>query len=169
MDWLQIVLRVIHIGAGIFWVGSATFLLVFVEPTMHALGPQGGPFMAHMSQVRKMPVIIAYSAILTIAAGIWLYWRDTDGFDLDIITTSVGIGFTVGALAAIVAFVVGLTMVRPRVERMGALGGAMATAPPTPQQVQEMGQLQGTLRSISLFNEGLLIIAVVAMASARFL
>lgn len=169
MDWLHIVLRVVHIGAGIFWVGSATFLLVFVEPTVHALGPQAGPFMAHLNQARKMPTIIAGSAILTIGAGIWLYWLDTNGFDLDIITTPVGVGFTVGALAAIVAFVVGLTMVRPRVERLGELSGAMASGSPTPQQVEQMSGLQGTLRSISIFNEVLLVIAVVAMVSARFL
>jgi uncharacterized membrane protein len=169
MDWLQIVLRVIHIGAGIFWVGSATFLLLFVEPTVRALGPSGGSFMAHMSQVRKMPRIIAVSAIVTIVAGIWLYWRDTGGFEPDIITTGPGIGFGIGGLAAIVAFIVGLTMVRPRVERMGALGGAMASGPPTPEQGQEMGALQRSLRSISIFSEVLLAIAVVAMASARFL
>lgn len=169
MDWLQIVLRVIHIAAGIFWVGTATFLLVFVEPTVHALGPSGGSFMAHMSQVRKMPSIMAVSAILTIAAGIWLYWRDTDGFEPDIITTGPGIGFGIGGLAAILAFVVGLTMVRPRVERMGALGGAMASGPPSPEQAQEMGALQRNLRSLSIFNEVLLAIAVIAMASARFL
>ena len=169
MDWLQIVLRVIHIAAGILWVGSATFLLIFVEPTLHALGPQGGPFMAHMTRARKMPVIIMVSAVLTIAAGVWLYWRDTGGFEPDIITTGPGIGFGIGGLAAIVAFVVGLVMVRPRVERMGELAGAMASGTPTPEQGQEMGALQQSLRSISVFNEGLLLIAVIAMASARFL
>ena len=169
MDWLQIVLRVIHIGAGIFWVGSATFLLVFVEPTARALGPSGGSFMAHISQVRKMPRIIAVSAIVTIVAGIWLYWRDTGGFEPDIITTGPGIGFGIGGLAAIAAFIVGLTMVRPRVDRMGALGGAMASGAPTPEQGQEMGALQRSLRSISIFSEVLLVIAVVAMAVARFL
>jgi hypothetical protein len=65
--------------------------------------------------------------------------------------------------------VIGLGMVRPRVERLGALGGAMATGPPTQQQVQEMTALQGTLRSISTLNLVLLGISVVAMASARFL
>ncbi len=169
MDWLQIILRVIHIGAGIFWVGSATFLLVFVEPAVHAVGPAAGPLMAHMSQVRKMPMVISVSAILTIVAGVWLYWRDTAGFEPDIVTTGPGIGFGIGGLAAIVAFVVGVTMVRPRVARMGALGGAMASGSPSPEQVQEMGTLQRSLRSISIFNEVLLVIAVIAMASARFL
>ncbi|HEX2025591.1 MAG TPA: hypothetical protein VHH92_04260 [Actinomycetota bacterium] len=169
MDWLQIVLRVVHIAAGIFWVGAATFLLVFVEPTMHALGPQGGPFMRHMTAVRKMPTVIAVSAVLTIVAGIWLYWRDTGGFEPDVIATGPGIGFGVGGLAAILAFVLGLTLVRPRVERMGALAGAMASGSPSPEQAQEMAALQRKLRSISVFNQVLLVIAVIAMATARYL
>lgn len=169
MDWLQIVLRVIHIGAGVFWVGSAAFLLVFVEPTMHELGPQGGPFMTHMIEKRKLPVIISISAVITIAAGIWLYWRDTNGFDLDIITTSVGIGFTVGALAAIAAFVIGVGVVRPMVVRMGAMAGAMAGGQPSPQQMEEMGTLQRKLRNLSIFNMGLLAVAVIAMSAASYL
>jgi hypothetical protein len=142
---------------------------VFVEPTVKELGPQGGPFMAHMNEKRKLPVIISISAILTVLAGLILYWRDSDGFDPDWITSAPGLALTVGGLAAIAAFVIGIGVVRPRVERLGALGGAMATAPPTQQQVQEMTSLQGTLRSISILNIVLLTIAVIAMASARFL
>jgi hypothetical protein len=167
MDLLQIVLRVIHIGAGIFWVGSATFLLVFVEPTMNALGPRAGAFMAHLNTARKMPQVIAVSALLTIAAGLALYWRDTSGFDPDLISTPFGIGLTVGAITAIAAFVIGLTMVRPRVERLGALGAAAGSGTATPDQLEELGTLQRSLRSISILNEVLLVVAVVAMVSAR--
>ena len=169
MDWLHIVLRVIHIGAATFWVGSAAFLHFFIEPTVRDLGPQGGSFVAHMTARRRLPVIIAISGVLTIGAGIWLYWRDTNGFDLDIITTSVGIGFTVGAVAAIFAFVLGFAVVRPLVVRMGGLGQAMASGQPSPAQIEEMGSIQRRLRSISTLNVVLLLIAVVAMASARYL
>ena len=168
MDWLQIVLRVIHIGGAIVWVGSSAFLHFFVEPTVRELGPQGGPFMAHMMEKRKVPVVISISAVLTIAAGIWLYWRDTR-FDLDVITTPPVIGLTVGAVAAIIAFVIGLAIVRPKVVRLGSLGQAMASGQPSPQQIEEMGALQRSLRSISTLNLILLAIAVIAMASARFL
>ena len=169
MDWLHIVLRIVHIAAAIFWVGSSVFLHFFVEPTMHSLGPQGGPFMTHMMQTRKLPVFISISGVLTILAGLALYWDDSNGFDPEWITSGPGLGFTVGAIAAILAFVIGVGVVRPRVVRMGALGSAMASGPPSQEQVQEMGAIQRSLRSISTLNLVLLGIAVVAMAAARYL
>ncbi len=168
MDLLHVVLRVVHIGAGIVWVGSAAFLHFFIEPTMHALGPQGGAFMTHLVEKRKVPVVIAISAVLTVVAGIILYWRDTDGFDPDLVTTSAGIGFGVGGIVAIIAFFLGLGVVRPMVVRMGSMAGAMASGSPSPEQVQEFGALQRKLRNISTLNLVLLGIAVIAMAGARY-
>ena len=168
-EWLRIALRVVHIAAGIFWVGSSAFLHFYVEPTVHALGPQGGPFMRHMTETRKLPVFISISGVLTILAGVALYWDNSNGFDPDWITSGPGLGFTVGAIAAILAFVIGVAVVRPRVVRMGALGGAMGSGTPSPEQIQEMGALQRSLRSISTVNIVLLAIAVVAMAVARYL
>lgn len=72
-------------------------------------------------------------------------------------------------MAAIAAFLIGLGVVRPRVERLGSLAGAIASGAPTQDQVREMGILQRKLRGISILNLVLLAIAVVAMASARFL
>jgi uncharacterized membrane protein len=169
VDVLHIVLRVIHIGAGIIWVGSSLFLHFFIEPTVHALGPQGGPFMRHLMEKRKMPVVISISGVLTVVAGVWLYWRDTSGFDPDLVTSSIGLGFLVGGIAAILAFVLGVGVVRPLAVRMGTLGETMASGQPTQQQVQEMGAIQGKLRRISTINLVLLAIAVIAMASARYL
>ena len=169
MDTLQIVLRIIHIGAAIVWVGSSTFLHFFVEPTVKALGPPGGAFMSHMAQKRKVPVFISSAAVLTVAAGIALYIRDSDGFDPDWITSSVGLSFTIGGIAAILAFVIGVGMVRPRVVRMGTLAAAMGSGQPSPERVQELGDLQKRLHSLSILNLVLLAIATVAMASASYL
>lgn len=169
MDLLQVVLRVIHIGAAVVWVGSGVFMFFIVEPTVRALGPQGGAFMAHASEKRKMPVVIGISAILTVLAGLVLYIRDSDGFDPDWITSSVGLSFTIGGIAAILALVIGTAIVRPRAVRLGALAGAMASGQPTQQQIQELQALQGSMRSLSILNLALLAVATVAMAGARFL
>jgi uncharacterized membrane protein len=170
MDLLQIVLRVVHIGAAIFWLGSATFLFVFIEPAVKELGPQGGALMQFLTDRKKMPVRIAISAMLTILAGLILYLRDSGGLDVDWITSPVGLGFTVGGVAAIAAFVLGLTMARPLVGRMGELGGAITgSGPPTPDQASEMQGIQRRLRNVSITNQILLVVALVAMVSARFL
>ena len=43
MDLYLIVLRALHIFAGVFWVGAALMFFFFVEPTTKKLGPQAGP------------------------------------------------------------------------------------------------------------------------------
>jgi hypothetical protein len=45
-QWFYIVFRIFHIGAGVAWVGSVYFLVVFVQPTSAAIGPAAAPFMA---------------------------------------------------------------------------------------------------------------------------
>jgi hypothetical protein len=152
-------------------VGSAFFVFFFLEPTVNALGPQAGPVMGHITQHRKMPVVIVTSSLLTILAGILLYWRDSNGFELDWITSPVGLGFTIGAVAAIVAFALGFTMIKPVADRMGALAREVqgSGGPPSGEQAAEMQGLQHRLRAIGRVDTILLGIALVTMAVARYL
>ena len=39
MDWLVMVLRVVHIGGAVFWAGSAFTFFVFVAPSLEVLSP----------------------------------------------------------------------------------------------------------------------------------
>jgi len=39
-----LILRLIHIGAGAFWVGAVFLNVLFLQPTAMALGPEGGCF-----------------------------------------------------------------------------------------------------------------------------
>ena len=34
MDYLHITLRIIHIGAGVFWVGGVLMMTFFIAPTL---------------------------------------------------------------------------------------------------------------------------------------
>ena len=171
MDALQISLRIVHIVAGVFWVGSAAFLFVFLEPTTRAIGPQAGPVMAHLNQRLKAPTVVLVSAATAILAGAILYWRSSGGLDVDWITSPVGLGFTVGAVAAIVAFVISAWVVRPTVVRMGELGGAVAASggTPSPEQATLLQSLQRRFRLWGRSMLALLALSVVAMASARYL
>jgi uncharacterized membrane protein len=171
VDWYQIILRVVHILAGVFWVGTAIFFFLYLQPAVKEIGPTGQQFMDHLVEKKKIPMVITASAAVTILAGILLYWRDSNGFDLDWITSATGLAFTVGGAAAILAFVFGLVLVKPAVERMGSIGQAIAMSggPPTDAQTSEMQRLGARLTLIGQINLLLLIVAVVAMAVARFL
>jgi uncharacterized membrane protein len=171
MDWYVIVLRLIHILSGVFWVGAATGFFLFVQPSIVAAGPAGGVVMREIAVVRRFPVIQSIAATLTVLAGFLLYVRDSGGFQADWIFGVGGIGFTVGGLAAFAAWAAGLGSVRPRVTRLGAIGAAVQASggPPSAEQQAEIGRLQGELRSLGLAHVVLFVIAVAGMASARYL
>jgi uncharacterized membrane protein len=171
VDWYLIVLRAIHILAAVFWVGSFYTFFFFIEPSVKELGPTGGQFMAHLAEKKKLPVVIAATAITAIVAGTLLYWRTSDGFNVDWITSATGLGFTVGALAAIIAFALGFIVIKPAIERMGAIGQGIAATgtPPGDEQMAEMQRLGARLVLVGRVDFVLLTVAVIAMATARFL
>jgi hypothetical protein len=135
-----IVFRFIHIFSAILWVGSAFAVFVFVEPTVAAFGPEGGKFVGYMVEKRKLPVVITSLSGLTVLGGIVLYVETSSGFDPDWISSGPGIGFTIGAVAALGAFFLGLFQIRPTVNKMSALGAEIQSAggPPQPEQLATM-------------------------------
>lgn len=171
MELDLIVLRLVHIIAGVFWVGSAWFFFVFVEPTAAELGPESEKFMNGMMVRRKAPIVIIIASATTVLAGLALYWRASGGLDAAWVTSGPGIGFTVGALAAIIAFVAGLAIIKPTVDRVGALGAEMRAAggPPSQPQLDEMAGLQARLHRVGLIDAILLTVAVALMAISRYL
>lgn len=171
MELDLIVLRLLHIFAGVFWVGSAWYFFYFIEPTSTELGPESEKFMTGIVQKRKMPLIITSASAITVLAGLALYWRVSGGLTGAWVTSGPGIGFTIGGLAAIVAFVAGFALIKPRVDRVSTLGAEMKAAggPPAQAQIDEMGGLQRQLRQIGLADAILLTVAVFFMAISRYL
>ncbi len=171
MDVYVIVLRILHIVSGVFWVGSAYLFFFFLEPSVHATGPAGGQFMKHVTEHRKAPIFIVGSSAVTVIAGLLLYWRTSGGFDADWVTSGPGLAFTTGGIAAIIAFLLGAIFVKPLVDGMSALGGEIAASGGQPSEAQlgQMQRIQGRLRAIGRLDVALVTIAVIAMAIARYL
>ena len=65
MDTSVIVGRLIHILAGVFWVGAMVFVTVFLLPAIRETGPDGAKIMAAITRRRFMQVMPVV-AILTI-------------------------------------------------------------------------------------------------------
>lgn len=171
MDAYVIVLRIVHILAGAFWVGATAMIFLFIQPSARELGPEGGRFMLHLAIRKRVTTIVLWAAGLNVAAGLLLYWRSSDGLRTAWITSAPGLTFSVGGLAAIAAFSIGLSTVRPTVRTIAALGQAIAGSggPPTPEQAQELQGLQRRMAAAGKVVLVLLTVAVVGMASARYL
>lgn len=169
MDLLLVVMRLLHIVLGVFWAGTLIFQALFLIPAFRDAGPEGAKVAAGLMR-RHFFVILPAVAGLTILSGFWLYWRASLGFQPAYMRSSTGMTYGVGALAAIIAFVLGVTIVRPSMLRAAALTQAAGAAPPHERETK-LAQAQA-LRTRGAQAGGivalLLAIATGAMAVGRY-
>lgn len=170
MTVLITLLRLIHIVAGAFWVGAAVVYFLYFEPTAKGLGPARSQFMQDLIGKYRYPMFMNTSSMLCILAGLALYWFSSGGLSMAWITSGPGLGFTLGSLAALAAFVIGFAGIRPRAERMGAVGAAIAAGgPPTPAQGAELGRLEAEMHAFERWDVALLVLSLALMAVSRYL
>jgi len=167
----MIVFRIIHIASAILWAGSATFYSAFVGPSLGVLGPEAGRFFNHLVRQRKAVIFFVVVSTLTVVAGGFLYWRDSGGLDSGWIQTDVGAGFTVGAVAGLISWLLVVLVLAPTSYRLTSLGERLAAGggPPSDEAMSSLQTLQSRLRRFSLVNIAFLAIATAAMATARYL
>jgi uncharacterized membrane protein len=170
MDWLQIVLRIVHIGSGVLWAGGAAYFFFYIEPTLNKLGPAAEPFVDEIVNKKKMPMFFAVVATLTVIGGVSMYWRDSQSI-ADFTTSPMGIALGLGGICAILAWLFGMTLLTPAVKRVGALGSQMKAAggPPPAELMAQMHAAQERVRMIGTIDLVLIGLAVLGMATARYL
>ena len=165
-----IVLRLVHVLGGLFWVGSGLFSALYLMPSMAEAGPAAGAVMAGL-QRRRLFVVLPIVALLTILSGVRLMWIMSGGFAPAYFTSGRGATFAAAAAAAIVAFLLGITFVRPIGVRMGAVGEALRQASDGEEKARltsEMSRLQQRAAVMNRINGILLILAAAGMAVGRF-
>ena len=167
---ITVVLRLIHILAGVSWAGAVFLMVGFVYPSMRDAGPQGGALMQQF-QRRRLPVFMNTMAGLTMLSGFILYGRAIAMTDGAFARATSGMVFGLGGLATVVAAVIGGIFVSRSAVQMGKLGASVQAAGgrPSPEQAAELGRLQARMGAAMRAVAGLLVIAVIAMATARYL
>lgn len=163
MSLVLTLLRLVHILSAIFWVGTTLFMLFFLEPTIRSLGPDGSKFMQRLLGSTRFSVVIAAAGGITILAGLFLYWPLTNFRSAVIFGTRLPL--TLGALAGILAGIVGTRMQGRSSGRLMELGQEMAAQnrPPSPEQLAEVQSLQATIRRGSQISAVLMVLAVIGM------
>jgi uncharacterized membrane protein len=170
MSVVLIILRLIHILAGVYWAGTMFFFVTFLEPSLRSMGPDGGKVMIRFFErgyLKLIPVV----AILTILSGLWLLWRQSAGFDAVYMGSTLGMAFSTGGLLAIVAFIVGIAVTRPAAARIWELSGQVPQA--TSEEVRnslmaEIGKNRARTVISARIIVVLLFMAVALMAIARY-
>jgi len=156
MDWLMIVLRLIHVGGGAMWVGMMAFMTFYLTPALAEAGPQeSGKVMAALQKQRIM-IVMPVIALLTIGSGLWMMMRLYGGPG-NIAASRMGMALNLGAMAAILAFLIGIIFMRPLMMR-----AMTATDPAEAQKLRARGAMLGRVVA------RLLMFALAAMAVARY-
>ena len=103
----------------------------------------------------------------------WIMWfRDMNQFGSlgDWLDSSFGLVITIGAVVATIAAVEGALGVGRNVERLVDLGDEVAASggPPTPEQQARLDHLGAEIEKFGKLDLVLLLLAVSAMATARY-
>ena len=169
MAYELIILRLLHVGLGAFWVGAVLFNTFYVGPALRTAGPAAaGAVMGSMIS-RKLMVVMPTVAVLTMLSGLRLMMIVAAGNPHWFQHRS-GHTYSVAAAAAIIAFIIGLTVVRPTMTRAGNLGREAASdAAARERLAPEIARLQARAGRANMAVAWLLIIAVAGMAIARYL
>jgi hypothetical protein len=171
MNGLMVVLRLIHIGTGVFWAGTLFFMASFLEPSVRAAGPEGGKVMMQLFArgfLNKLPI----TAVLSILSGAWLLWIASAGFDPAWMGSRAGIALSTGALTALIGFTIGVAVMRPAALRVYAIMQAMPAITDESTRAARAAEAQVHRQRAATAGRavaGLLGITVAAMATARYL
>ena len=156
---LLLLMRLLHILSGIFWVGTMMFNAAFLLPAFKDAGPDGAKVAAGLAK-RRFMVVLPIVALVTILSGLWLFWRVSGGFETTFMQSHMAKALSFGAACAIVAFIIGVVVVRP------AMMQSMALAQSDPQRAQV---LRVRADVVGRVVTGLIALAAAAMAVARYI
>lgn len=165
-----LILRFVHIVASVCWAGGGFIFFLFVEPTAKALAPTGMHFVDYMVTKRRFSIFMVVSSTLTVLSGALLIWQLSGGDLSAYMGTPRGLGFTLGSIAGITVYLIGMFGVNPRAVKMAKLGKEIQAAggPPTPEQGVLLQKLSREMSRLSLADFLLVAVSLGLMASARY-
>jgi len=166
MNYLVIVLRLVHILSGVFWIGSSLFMAFFLSPAVASTADSGQKVMAHLVTKARITARITAAAGLTVLAGLWLYWIDSGGGTSAWTSSAPGRGFGIGGLFGIIGLIFG-GLVGVNTSKLGKLASEIQ-GKPTPEQLNRIQAARKQLAIVGPISTVAQIIAVLCMATARY-
>lgn len=165
-----ILARLLHIVFGVLWVGFMVFMTFFLGPALGDTGPDGAKVMGAL-QKRGLLTAVPIFAITAMLSGLWLIWKMSGGFEHTWFASRMGMSLSTGALLAIIAFIVGMTVTRPAMMKAMALGQQAASATPAEREslMAEAGRMRQRGTQWGRVVAVLLLLATAAMGVARYL
>jgi len=163
-----IILRIIHIFSGVFWVGFAIFNIGFLQPAVKATGAEGLKVMQYLSGKTRLMPSIYIAATLTMLSGLIMYWPMAGSGSF--MKTGYGMVLTIGSTSGIIAWLIAIFVIRGIFTGMGTIGKeiALQEGPPSPDQMANMQALSARLGKVGHLALVFMVIALLAMSIARY-
>jgi len=169
MAVLIALLRLVHIVAGILWVGFAAFLPFYLVPAVAEAGPEAGKIMGALQRRGLMTVLPALAG-LNMLAGLGLFWAVSGG-SAEYFRTPMSHTLILGAVFAIAGYVLGMRVGRPSIMRANAIMQALSPAATPDERASasaEAARFRQRGSRAGGISAGLLILAAACMAVARY-
>jgi uncharacterized membrane protein len=167
MNYYLLILRILHIGAGVYWVGSTLLLAFVITPALKATGASGQKFVDYLITKKRFGTESAGAGSMSGIAGILLYWYDSQGLTSAWMHGNSGIGFTVGAVFGLIAFIFGVLTDR-KLKAMANLREQFGDSP-SEEQTSQLQSLDKQLSTNLYICAGALSLSLWIMAVARYL
>jgi uncharacterized membrane protein len=173
----MMLLRLIHILAGLFWAGAVVVFAAFLVPATRACGPAGGKVMQQLMQHRRLALSFMVSAILTILSGIVMYALMGAGSFGAWMRSPMGATLGIGGVAALIAAGIGAGVLAPASLKLQAIGAraqeassndAASDRRPSAEIMTEILRIQQRIGRAAATAAALLVVAASAMAVARY-
>lgn len=116
-----LVLRIVHIACGVFWAGTAIFMVFYIFPAAKKAGADGGKIMQAVTGTNKFPEVVVLTAFITVIAGVLLIWHLSAGFTFVWVDSSYGIALSIGGVTALIAFLQALLINMPAIRHTKAI------------------------------------------------
>jgi len=171
MDTQILVLRILHIATGVYWAGAVFFAATFLIGAVVDAGPAGGQVMAALVRRRYFEILPGAAAV-TILSGLLLYYRISGHFDPVWMGSRMGITLGIGAVAAVVALLIGIFVARPATLAAGpmmAQAMGMADGPEKAAKIATVNVLRMRGMRATRAVAWVLVVTVLCMATARYL
>ena len=169
---LMALLRLIHILAGIFWLGATLTLAGFLLPALRGSHSGAGSLWRSIMQRQRLQLWINISMTLAILAGFALYAIDSAASNGAFARSTAGKTFGLGALFAIAAAGVMGAMSQPSSRKLAALADRIdenrGAAIPT-DVTSAASALQDRISRGLTIASVLLLLSAMTMAIARYL
>ncbi len=165
MNTVMIVLRIIHIFCGVFWIGFAITNFFYLQPAIKATGADGQSVIRYLGSKTKMMSTVYWAATLTLISGLGMFHPI-----VALMNTGYGMAISIGAMAGTIAWVLVIFVVRNIINQTQKLGMTIGSqeGPPSQDQLTQVETLGLRLNLFGKVVIGFMVISLLGMSVAQY-